>query len=112
MQMITAFIRPKKWTAVQEALEQIEVERMTVADALGFADDKPSRETSGFPQNLSQVVWIEIIVNDDFLEKTIDMISRVARTGTEGRPGDGKIFVTPVDNVVRVHDGYSGKGAV
>lgn len=112
MQMIVAFIRPKKWTAVQEALEQIEVERMTVADALGFADNTPSPETMGFPQKLSQVVWLEIIVNDDFLEKTVDMISRVARTGSEGQSGDGKIFVVPVDNVVRVYDGFSGKGAV
>ena len=112
MHMIVAFIRPKKWTAVQEALEQIEVERMTVADALGFADNTPSPETKGFPQKLTQVVWLEIIVNDDFLERTIEMITRVARTGTEGQSGDGKIFVAPVDNVVRIHDGYSGKGAV
>ena len=112
MQMIIAFIRPKKWTAVQEALEQIEVERMTVADAIGFADNRPNSETSCFPRQLSQVVWLEIIVNDDFLEKTIEMISRVARTGTEGQAGDGKIFVAPVDNVVRIYDGYSGKGAV
>ncbi len=58
------------------------------------------------------MVFIEIIVNDDFLEKTVEMISRVARTGVEGQAGDGKIFVIPVQNAVRIHDGYSGKGAV
>ncbi len=142
MNMIIALIRPNKWTAVKEALEQIEVERMTVADAIGFADSASSGIVSGssvfdgvtsrisdsatdsasdvrrrvamrsFPQILSQVVWLEIIVNDDFLEKTIDMIARVARTGCEGQMGDGKIFVVPVHNAVRARDGYSGKGAV
>ncbi len=116
MQMIVALIRPNKWAAVQEALEQIEVERMTVADAIGFADSfsagQHSHGVRSFPQVLSQVVSIEIIVNDDFLEKTIDMILRVGRTGMDGQSGDGKIFVLPVLNVVRALDGFSGKGAV
>ncbi len=116
MQMIIALIRPNKWPAVQEALAQIEVERMTVADAIGFADNfadrKANAERKRFPTVLTQVVLLEIIVNDDFLEKTVDMIARVARTGIDGNDGDGKIFVVPVQNVVRVLDGYSGKGAV
>ncbi len=113
MQMIIALIRPSKWTAVQEALGQIEVERMTVTDALGFADNfGPEQARWSFPQVLSQVVCVEIIVNDDFLEKTVEMIARVGRTGVEGQKGDGKIFVTPVLNAVRIHDGYRGKGAV
>lgn len=112
MNMIIAFIRPKKWSAVQEALEQIEVERMTVADILGYADRRPDLRTNAFPEKLTQFVFLEIIVNDDFLEKTVDMIARVARTGAEGQPGDGKIFVLPVEDVVRVHDGFHGKGAV
>ncbi len=61
--MIIALIRPSKWVAVREALEQIEVERMTVADALGFADSRQSAVTRIFPQVLSQMVWLEIIVN-------------------------------------------------
>lgn len=111
MKMIAAFIRPKKWSAVQEALGQIEVDRMTVADALGFADTPATGEKT-IPKTLAQYVFLEIIVNDDFLERTVEMISKVARTGNEGLIGDGKIFVLPVDDVVRIHDGFHGKGAV
>lgn len=110
--MIIANIQPKKWPAVHEALSQIEVERMTVMDVLGFADTPTGIKTNTFPQRLSQIVWVEILVNDDFLERTVETIVRVARTGSAGRPGDGKIFVIPVDDVIRVHDGFHGKGAV
>lgn len=111
MKMIVALIRPKKWSAVQEALSQIEVDRMTVADALGFADTVKTNMRS-FPKQLSQCVFVEIIVNDDFLDRTVEMLQKVARTGLEGLPGDGKIFVMPVDDVVRVHDGSHGCSAV
>lgn len=109
--MIVAFIRPKKWSAVREALCQIEVERMTVSDALGFAD-RPTPGQQGFSKTLTQYVQLEIIVNEDFLERTLEMIVRVGRTGTEGKIGDGKIFVLPVKDVVRIYDGSHGKGAV
>ncbi len=112
MQMVIANIQPKKWPAVREALCQVEVERMTVMDVLGFADTPTEGVLTGFPQKLSQIVWVEILVNDDFLERTVDTIARMARTGSHGRSGDGKIFVVPVDNVIRVQDGSGGKGAV
>lgn len=112
MQMVIANIQPKKWPAVREALCQVEVERMTVMDVLGYADTPTGNDRLGFPKKLSQIVWIEILVNDDFLERTVDTIARVARTGSHGQPGDGKIFVIPVDNVIRVQDGSEGKGAV
>ncbi len=112
MQMIIANILPKKWPAVREALRQVEVERMTVMDVLGFADTPTAGRPTAFPQKLSQIVWVEILVNDDFLERTVDTIARMARTGSGGQPGDGKIFVISVDNVVRLQDGTAGKSAV
>lgn len=111
MKMIIAFIRPKKWSVVQEALGQIEVDRMTVSDVLGFAKTPDAGERM-IPKILAQYVFLEIIVNDDFLERTVETIAKVARTGNDGLAGDGKIFVLPVDDVVRVHDGFHGKGAV
>jgi len=57
-------------------------------------------------------VALEIVVNDDFLERTIDTVINVARTGPEGSIGDGKIFVVPLDDAVQLADGSRGPGAV
>ncbi|MBN2021206.1 MAG: P-II family nitrogen regulator [Pirellulales bacterium] len=115
MKLVIAVIQPLKLDAVREALEKIEVFRMTVCDAQGFdpargqAQTHPGREHR--PRLLRKVV-LEIVVNDDFLQRTIDTISNVARTGPEGTIGDGKIFVVPVDDAVLVSDGTHGPGAV
>ncbi|MGL4594744.1 MAG: P-II family nitrogen regulator [Thermoguttaceae bacterium] len=111
MFIIYAIIRPKKWIAVQEALRQIEVERMTVADVLGFAEPV-SAGTRQIPLKLTQYVLVEIIVNDDFQKRTVEMIEKVARTGVEGMDGDGKVFVLPICDTIRIHDNFRGKGAV
>ncbi len=108
MKQIIAFIRPKKWTAVQEALSQIAVERMTVGDVLGFAD----RTQGEIPVELAQYVQLTIVVNDDFLDRTVEMIAKVARTGSQGTSGDGKIFVLPTDETIQIRNGLRGKGAV
>ncbi len=112
MQMVIANILPRKWPAVRDALCQIEVERMTVMDVLGFADTRQDGLPAVFPKKLTQIVWIEILVNDDFLERTLDTIAKGARSGSKGQAGDGKIFVVPVDNVFRIIDGANGKSAV
>ncbi len=111
MKIIVAHIRPKKWTAVQEALSQIAVERMTVGDVLGYAEDPLLDILSGSGE-LKQYVQIIIVVNDDFLDRTVEMIQKVARTGASGAKGDGKIFVIHTDEVIRIKTGLRGKGAV
>ena len=108
MQRIIAFIRPQKWTAVKEALDQIAIERMTVGDVLGFADHVKGK----FPVELAQYVQVMIVVNDDFLDRAVEMIVKVARTGVHGTPGDGKIFVLPAVDAIRISSGLRGKGAV
>ena len=55
---------------------------------------------------------MEIIVNDDFLERTVETIINVARTGPEGTIGDGKIFVVPAEKAIQIDDGIQGPGAV
>ncbi len=62
--------------------------------------------------HLMQKVVLEIVVNDDFLERTIHTIVHAARTGPQGNIGDGKIFVVPVEEAIQIEDGSRGPGAV
>jgi nitrogen regulatory protein PII len=109
MRLVLALIQTTKLWAVQEALAKIGVERMTVCDALGYgqqrgqAADAPSSKPS-----LLRKVALEIAVNEDFLEKTVATITRVARTGAAGAIGDGKVFVLPMEEVVRLSDTVRG----
>ena len=115
MKLIIAVIQPPKLNAVREALEKIEVFRMTVCDAQGFGRQRGRSEMyrgREYSLQLLRKVVLEIVVNDDFLQRTIEAICNVARTGPEGSIGDGKIFVVPVDDTVMVSDGTRGPGAV
>jgi nitrogen regulatory protein P-II 1 len=110
MRLVLALIQPTKLKAVQEALARIGVERMTVCDALGYgqqggrAEGKPPM--SG-PKLLRKAA-LEIAVNDDFLDKTVATIAHVARSGPSGAIGDGKVFVLPIEDVVRLSDTVRG----
>lgn len=115
MKLVIAIIQPTKLTAVREALEKIEVQRMTVSDAQGFGQQHGRTQTyrgQEYKCILLRKVALEIVVNDDFLERTIDTVINVARTGPEGSIGDGKIFVVPLDDAVQLADGSRGPGAV
>lgn len=115
MKLVVAIIRPTKLQAVQEALKRVGVERMTVCDAHGYGRQRGQTETYRdveYKVNLLRKVVLEIVVNDDFLERTIDTIERVARTGTEGNIGDGKVFVMPVLETIRLGQTVSGPEAV
>ena len=115
MKMIIAVIQPTKLEAVQRALMRIGVTRMTVCDAMGFARQRGQPETyrgHEYQTHLLRKIALEIAVNDDFLEPTIECLTDVARTGTEGNIGDGKIFVLPMDQAIQISDGYRGKGAI
>ncbi|MBN2292258.1 MAG: P-II family nitrogen regulator [Pirellulales bacterium] len=125
MKLITAIIQPTKLNAVREALDKIEVQRMTVCDAQGFG---PHREntaglhpaaqlgggafSSGEGFDIIREIILEIVVNDDFLEKTIDVIATVGRTGPDGTLGDGKIMITPADDIINLCNSQRGPGAV
>src|SRR5262245_35390273 len=110
MRLVLAVIQPTKLKVVQEALHKIGVERMTVCDALGYAQQRGAAAgppASSGPSLLRKVA-LEIAVNEDFLDKTIATIAKVARTGPRGTIGDGKIFVLPVEEVVRLSDTIRG----
>ena len=114
MRLVLSLIQPTKLKAVQEALHKIGVERMTVCDALGFGQQrglKVGASATGRSALLRKVA-LEIAVNEDFLEKTVETSSKTARTTTQGAIGDGKIFVLPVEEVVRLSDTIRGPEAV
>jgi len=110
MRLVLALIRPTKLQAVQEALANMGVERMTVCDALGYAQQRGDRNADSIASrpHFRRKVALEIAVNDDFLDRTVETIAHVARTGRTGAVGDGKIFVLPIDDVVRLSDAVRG----
>ncbi len=115
MKLVIAIIQPTKLKAVREALEKIEVTRMTVCDAQGFGRQRGRTEMyrgHEYTATLLRKVCLEVVVNDDFLERTVDCIANVARTGPEGTIGDGKIFVVPAAEAIQIDNGFRGPGAV
>ena len=115
MRLVIAVIQPPKLNAVREALLEIAVERMTICDAQGYGRQRGRTEMyrgHEYKTNLLRKVVLEIVVNDDFLERTIETITNVARTGPDGSIGDGKIFVLPLDEAVSLTDTSRGPAAV
>ena len=112
MKMITAMIRPIKLDAVKEALVAIDVVGMTVVDARGFGRQKGQLEVyrgTEFRVDFLPKVKILLVVLDEKLDAVISAISTAARTG---EIGDGKIFVSPVENAIRIRTGDSGVDAL
>jgi nitrogen regulatory protein P-II 1 len=115
MKIVLAIIQPTKLDPVQQALARLGVERMTVFDAQGYARQRGRTAMyrgHEYKTHLLRKVTVEIVVNDDFLERTIDAIVEIARTGPEGTIGDGKIFVLPMDDVVDISNAGRGPQAV
>ena len=115
MKLIVAIIQPPKLRPVQEALQRIGVERMTVCDAQGFGRQRGHTGTyRGIESktHLLRKVALEIAVNDDFLQRTIDTLIQVARTGPQGTIGDGKIFVLPMVEAIQIGGPDRGPGAI
>ena len=115
MKLLLAIIQPTKLKAVQESLAQIGVERMTVCDAQGYARQRGQTAMYRgveYKSRLLRKVALEIAVNDDFLEKTINLINHIARTGPEGEIGDGKVFILPMDDVWQIGGKERGQEAI
>jgi nitrogen regulatory protein P-II 1 len=115
MKLIIAVIQPTKLEAVRQALNKIEVTRMTICDAQGYARQRGRTEMyrgHEYKTHLLRKIALEILVNDDFLDRTVDAIASVARTGQEGEIGDGKIFVLPAEEAVSIAGSVRGPEAV
>jgi nitrogen regulatory protein P-II 1 len=112
MKRITAIIKPFKLDEVREALAEVGVTGLTVTEVKGFGRQKGHTELyrgAEYVVDFLPKVKVEVVVSDAALEGAIDAIVRAARTG---RIGDGKIFVTAVEQVIRIRTGETGEQAV
>lgn len=112
MKLIIAYIQPEKLNDVKQALYAAEVYKISVTTALGCGQQKGYHETYrgvDLEVNLLKKVRLEIAVNDDFVQPTIDAIVKGARTG---KIGDGKIFVLPLQLCIRIRTGEDGNEAI
>jgi nitrogen regulatory protein P-II 2 len=110
MKLIIAYIQPHKLSDVKQALYKAEVFKVSVTNSLGCGAQRGYHESyRGVDVNLLKKVRLEIAVNEDFVEKTIDAIIEGARTGTIG---DGKIFVLDLPECIRIRTGEKGKPAI
>jgi nitrogen regulatory protein P-II 1 len=115
MKYIIAIIQPSKLEVVKEALSKIEVFRLTVSDVQGFGRQKGHTEVyrgHEYKINFVSKVKLEIAVDDQYAESTIEAIANAARTGNEGKIGDGKIFMLPLEDVMRIRTRERGSDAL
>jgi nitrogen regulatory protein P-II 1 len=112
MQKIEAVIQPSKLDAVKDALVEIGVQGMTITEARGHGRQKGHTEFyrgREYSVDLLPKVKLETVVSDEMLEKAVQAIIAVARTGTIG---DGKIFVTKIDEAIRIRNDERGEMAL
>src|SRR5262245_41187009 len=115
MKLIIAIIQPSKLESVKAALSDVEVFRLTVLDVQGFGRQKGHTEVyrgHEFTVNLLRKVELQIAVNENFVEPTVNAIIKGARTGEKGAIGDGKIFILPLEDCVRIRTGERGGEAI
>ena len=112
MKKIEAIIRPHLLEAVKDALQALGVQGMTLSEVRGFGRQKGHTEVyrgSEYKVEFVPKIKVEVIVDDDVVEGAIEAITKSARTG---KFGDGKIFVLPVEEAVRIRTGEQGINAV
>ena len=112
MKKIEAIVKPFKLDEVREALSEVGVTGLTVTEVKGFGRQKGHTELyrgAEYVVDFLPKVKIEAAVSDDIVDQAIEAVERAARTG---KIGDGKIFVTTVEQVIRIRTGESGEAAV
>jgi nitrogen regulatory protein P-II 1 len=112
MKLVTAVIKPHKWDEVREALETFGVTGMTVTEASGYGRQKGHTEVyrgAEYDVALLPKIRVEIVVDDSDASDVVDIVAKSASTG---QIGDGKVWVTPVESVVRVRTGERDSAAL
>ena len=112
MKLVSAVIKPFKLDDVREALSDIGIQGVTVTEVKGFGRQKGHTELyrgAEYVVDFLPKVKIEVAIDDDMLDQVIEAISSTANTG---KIGDGKMFVTPVEQVIRIRTGESGVEAL
>lgn len=112
MKLVKAIIKPFKLEEVKEALAEVGVEGMTVTEVKGFGRQKGHTEIyrgSEYTVDFLPKVMVDVAVSDDLVRATVDAIKNAAKTG---KIGDGKIFVLPIEEAVRIRTDESGENAI
>jgi len=112
MKKIEAIIKPFKLDEVKEALQEIGLQGITVIEAKGFGRQKGHTELyrgAEYVVDFLPKVKIEVVLNDEMLDKAVDAIQKAAKTG---RIGDGKIFISTVEGAIRIRTGETGADAI
>ena len=112
MKKIEAIIKPFKLEAIKEALGEVGIEGMTVTEVKGFGRQKGHTEIyrgSEYTVDFLPKVKVEIVVPDEDVEKTVQIVVNAAKTG---KIGDGKVFVIPIETALRIRTGELGEEAV
>ena len=112
MKLVTAIIKPFTLDDVKAALEQVGVLGMTVSEVQGYGRQKGHTEVyrgAEYSVDFVPKVRVEVVADDALADKVVDAVVEAARTG---KIGDGKVWVTPVDSVIRVRTGERGSDAV
>lgn len=105
MRLVVAIIQPTKLSTVRDALRAMDLEDITVCDAMGYGRQRGQMAVfrgNEYKVDLLRKVVIEVLVHEDELEPALETISRHALTGSAGQIGDGKIFVMPVADVINI----------
>ena len=112
MKIIIAYIRPENLNKVKQELAKVQVFKMSVTNALGCGEEPGFHESYrgvGFEVDLLKKVRLEIGINNDFVQPTIEAIVAGAKTG---KVGDGKIFIVPLEECVRIRTAEKGGAAI
>jgi len=112
LKKIDAIIKPFKLDEVKEALNEIGIQGITVCEVKGFGRQKGHTELyrgAEYVVDFIPKIKLEIVVADEMVQQVLETIQKTARTG---RIGDGKIFVTPVEAIVRIRTGETGEDAL
>jgi nitrogen regulatory protein PII len=112
MKLVKAIIKPFKLEEVKEALSEIGVEGMTVTEVKGFGRQKGHTEIyrgSEYTVDFLPKVMVDVAIADELAAKTVEAIKNAAKTG---KIGDGKIFVLPIEEAVRIRTDEAGEGAI
>ncbi|HET20083.1 MAG TPA: P-II family nitrogen regulator [Chromatiales bacterium] len=112
MKLITAIIKPFKLDEVRESLAEVGIQGLTVSEVKGFGRQKGHTELyrgAEYVVDFLPKIKLEMVVDDPLVETVIEAITRAAKTG---KIGDGKIFVSPVEQAIRIRTGETGPGAL
>lgn len=112
MKKVEAVIKPFKLEEVKDALTEIGIQGLTVSEVKGFGRQKGHTELyrgAEYVVDFIPKIKIEVVVPDDIVERVVEAIVNAARTG---RIGDGKVFIVPVEDTIRIRTGERGKNAI